>query len=473
MKKKKTITLLMLSILCLQALYFISLPTVKAVGEIPIEYSQEIDLDGIYVYNVTEFGANSNWLNFSGQSEGDWSTNAGGQIIVNFTGFYDRDPNDITGDVFPDTNMSWLDVEIYKNITGSLQLNFTRVNVSNSEVARALNLMYNEFVSGFLIPINNYSIIIGDAEAESAGGVVTVEESYNFVSIKYSEIGGDKKTWLVYDRTTGILTRAMTEILSSSYKLEIFLLNYSLDFETEYEYDIIEFGPPGYGFWNNLMFVYRDTYALREGSWIKVNFTGYYGQDPTMFDPTYDTFQYITDRAWHDIKCVYNGDFGPITTMTLNNISVTEAAVSLTINLGPFGSGFLLEGVNNKSFDVIGAAQTGASSIFNSLTVTETDLTYRFDSKYTTSSFVPQETQMIYEKFTGLLLWANTSVTNYHLQLVIDGYSAPEASSDQVPPDGTPDQPILEIFSFPLMIILGIISLMSLILSIRLKKRNN
>ena len=455
--------------LCLGTMIFCSMPLVRANGVVPKEYYQGIDTNSTYMYNVTEFGGTSNWINFTYGSEGNWSTNVGGQILVNFTGFYDRDPNDLGGDVFPDTNMTWMNVEIYKNITGSLQLNFTRNNASNSEVARALNLMYNNFLSGFIIPINNYSLVLGYAKAETAGGTVTVEESHSFVSIKYVQNGGDRSTWLVYDRVSGLLTRARTEILSSNYLLELFLLNYSLDFETEYTYNVLEFGPPGYGFWNTLSFAYRDTYALRNGSWIKVNFTGYYDQDPNMFDPSYDTFQYITDRAWHDIKCVYNGDFGPINTMTLDNISVSEAAVALILNLGPFDPGFLLEGISNNSFDIIAAAQTGAASIANSLIIRETDLTYNFDSKYTASSFVPQVTNLTYEKYTGLLLWANTTVPNFHLQLIIDGYIAPTSSSSQGPPNGNQEPPVIS--SFPLPLSLGIISTATLVLTLKFKKR--
>jgi hypothetical protein len=452
---------------------------IKSAETIPFDYYQDIEIGENYIYNVTSFGADTTWINFT-EDTTDWKTDAGGQIFVNFTGFFNRDPDDDQGDTFPDVDMPWINISIFQS--GSL-LNYTNANVSNSEVSRNLKLGFADFQPGLLITVNHTDWIKANATLEANGASdlkadLTMEETYNFLYFRFQEIGGlNQKTELIYDRMTGLLVRANTTV--NNFQIAIFLEDYALSFEREYVYDIIEFGPPGYGFYYDLWFTYIDTYALRTGSWIKINFTGYYNRDPlgepwpgySPYDEFYDS---SPKRAWLDIKAVYNGVVSPIVTMSLNNRSNQEASVAFLLGLGPFVSGFLLPSVNNQSYDMKLHAENGASSIGNTLIYTETDLTIKIDSKHTASSYFPQDTCLIYEKYTGLLLWADTSIENYYLKMEIENYNLPQDSQTTISSDDDDDDDDSSksqgISSFPLIILFSLISIASLILIFRMKK---
>ena len=73
----------------------------------------------------------------------------------------------------------------------------------------------------------------------------------------------------------------------------------------------------------------------------------------------------------------------------------------------------------------------------------------------------PQETRLIYEKITGLLLYVNTIGQNYHLELNLENYE---------PQNDTPQLP-LEIPSFPILIILSIAFITTIIMITTIKKK--
>ena len=68
------------------------IPIAYADNNIPNSYYQNLDINSTYAYNVTLFGSSVGWYNFTpypGDAyEGDWNTNVGGQIKINFTVFY-------------------------------------------------------------------------------------------------------------------------------------------------------------------------------------------------------------------------------------------------------------------------------------------------------------------------------------------------------------------------------------------------
>lgn len=468
MNRKKIISLLAISVFCIGAINFMNITPVMANGEIPNEYYQGIDINGNYVYNITEFGESSTWINFTSGSEGTWATNIGGQIIINFTGFYDRDPFDSQGDAFPDTNMSWMDINIYKYIAGSPQINFTLNNVSNSEVARNLKLGFSGFQSGFLIAINHTDLIKANATLEANGvsgptAYLTTEETYNFLSFKFEQFGAaeNQKTELVYDKKSGLLVKANTSL--GNYKLMLFLTNYTLDIENEYIYDVDTFEPLGWAIWPDLYGNLKDIYATASGrGWIIVNFTGYYNRDPLLWDP--DPFKYTEPgRPWQDIKVLYQGDIKTDVTMALDNVSNSECANALLISFPGFLSGFLMPKINNNTFNI--TAEVLAASWFTvdrQFTYNETDLT--IDMWFKCGGAFPQETRLIYEKMTGLLMYVNTEGQNYHLELSIQDYPIPGS-------EGSKGNTSSKIFSFPILILLSvsIIATMIIISSIRKK----
>ena len=86
---------------------------VRTANSIPFDYYQDIEIGKDYIYNVTSFGIDSVWNNFTG-GQTDWKTDTNEQIYINFTGFFDRDTN-VPGDTFPDTEMPWINISIFES----------------------------------------------------------------------------------------------------------------------------------------------------------------------------------------------------------------------------------------------------------------------------------------------------------------------------------------------------------------------
>ncbi|MHA1933003.1 MAG: DUF4430 domain-containing protein, partial [Promethearchaeota archaeon] len=177
-------------------------------------------------YNVIQFGGAVGWYNFTFGLEGEWKTNVSGQINLNFTGYYDRDPND-WGNIIDDP-MPWFDIEIMENNSGILNTNFTLTNRSNSEIAWAFTLGYNNFQPGFQIQIiNNLTKVKKLAFQEAEGfvnGIVRIEEQNLAIKISFEQIGGGQVTSIIYEKWTGLLLWAESSI--GSYLIEMVLDNY-------------------------------------------------------------------------------------------------------------------------------------------------------------------------------------------------------------------------------------------------------
>jgi len=88
------------------------------------------------------------------------------------------------------------------------------------------------------------------------------------------------------------------------------------------------------------------------------------------------------------------------------------------------------------------------------VTIDETELTITIS--YEQVGGFEQKTYLIYEKQTGLLLWVDTLLNPYILEMSINGYSPPETPS----PPPTPEELIP---SFPTLLI-GIITVGALLL---------
>jgi len=471
MNAKRILTILIASVLFMEVLFLFSIPIVKASGVIPDEYSQDLDLDGIYVYNVTDFGDTSNWLNFTDDSLGNWSTNAGGQVIVNFTGFFDRDPNDIVGDALPDTNMSWMEIQIFKD-TGTLQLNLTISNASNSEVAREMALKYMGFASGILIPIDDLDGLKTMANSEAIGTDLTIDETHNFISFNFEQNTGDQSTLLVYDKFTGLLIQASTKIISTNYQLDMFLINYSMDLDKIYHYNVTKYGGPL--IWSDFNWQYVGLMMSNPGGYIEINFTGYY--DKPANDILSDVF---TDpnlkRAFMNMEVYYKGDFGDVLAFDYKNASNREYANNMLLGYMNFLSGFLIPDMSNISF--IKEKALEQSDVWGNeadITIKETDLSIKFiiDQKV---SGMPggtlQYTEIIYEKISGLLLYVDTKFDEFELEMNLESYIPWKESTKDKEESEPIDETIINILSFPLVIVIGIIGISSLIYALRKKNK--
>ena len=423
---KKTLSIIGL-LLLIQILYQSSIPIAKADTSIPVSYSQDLDINGTYVYNITQFNTEVGWYNFAGGFEGNWKTNAGGQIKLNLTGFYDKDPYD-WGNLFEDP-IPWLDIEILEYNLGILSTNFTLNNRSNSEISRALTLGYNVFQPGFLIPNENLTYIKNSAlgQADPGGlydlaGEVNVEETHNFLYIGFDQIGGNQKTYMIYDKGTGLLVWAKTSVFG--YLLEIKSLNFTLD--DNFIYNVIQFN--GATSWYNLTFGFEGNWKTNTGGQIKLNLTGFYDKDP-------DDWGNIIDNPipWFDIEILENSSGILLTNFTLTNRSNSELAWSLILGYNNFQPGFLLQIINNltkvKNL-ALGEASGGVNGI---VSVEETQLTIKFSFDQIGGG---QRTYMIYEKRTGLLLWANSSIESYLLEMTLETYIPWEPPGEEItPPD--------------------------------------
>ena len=247
MKQKKVIYAISISAFLLVTLIgSIPTPFSKADSEIPPIFSQEIHLNNTYIYNVTQFGGDLNWLSFNWVSKYNTSTNAGGQIMVNFTGFYEKDPNDIFNAF--GSPMPYIDIEFVKNELNTLVSNHTFYNVSNGEAAFNMLLGYNTFQSGFLIPLDNLTGLKNLVLAQDSGfmtATITIKENDNVLLFDFQQDSGFQNTSLIYDKHTGLLVSANTELIPVTnplgYKLEMVLSNYTLDLEFPPEHKIPSF----------------------------------------------------------------------------------------------------------------------------------------------------------------------------------------------------------------------------------------
>ncbi|TFF93702.1 MAG: DUF4430 domain-containing protein [Promethearchaeota archaeon] len=397
---KKTILLVIIaSFLIIPQIFLSLLPNVKANETIPPEYSDEINLNNLYEYNVTEFTGPSEWYNYDTQSSEKWETNVGGQIKINFTGFYSRHPND-WGDDFPDTNMPYMDIFIYKS---GGDLNFTRVNCSNSEASSSMILGYWPFNSGFLIPKNISFVqeILNDTTLD-----YVVEESYNFLYMNIED-----KSELIYDKFSGLLVYANT--FTGDYGIELSLTNYSLNFNRLYQYNVSEFADkPAWWY----VFSDKGYFETNKGGLININFTRYY--DRPSADLWGDAFP-DSNMAYMDLEIYNKSVTGLALNFTQVNISNKEAAVALILGFNNFQSGFLQPSINNLTNFKKLALEEATGYTTGTVELEETDLTIKvsFDEEGNGLNI-----QLLYEKMTGLLLWADSKGSNYNLEITIDGY---------------------------------------------------
>ena len=434
---KKTIFFSIFALLLIfQGLFLVSTSNSKAYQEIPQDFYQDLNLNGTYVYNVTQFGGDLNWVGLNWVSKYNTTTNAGGQVSLNFTGFYEKDPDDIFN-LF-ESPMSYMDIEFIENQAGVLVSNHTFSNVSNGEAAFNMLLGYNSFQSGFLLPTDNLTNLKNQALAQDSGfmaGEINVEETYNFISFDFKQDSGAQNTTLVYEKKSGMLVWARTKMIPITnplgFSLEMFLTNFSLDFDELYIYNVSKF--EGAAFWYDWDFNYIDTWTTNPGGLVTINFTDYYLKDSREPVWAMDAFPSTMKRAWFDIEIFYKGFFGPIgPIISLKNISNREAALQMGIGFGGFQSGYMLPSINNITFLeelAIAASNQGE------LTITETDLTIKIS--YDQIGGFEQKTHLIYEKHTGLLLWVDTFINPYVLEMSINGYSPPDTPSQPTPPDET------------------------------------
>jgi hypothetical protein len=196
----------------------------------PNNYNNQLDLNEIYTYNVTSFNTSKalEWreLDWFAPPRGFVNTTPGGQILINFTGFYNKDPFDYFN-LF-ESPIPYMNIEFKKIQQGSLVTNTTFYNISNGEVDMNLLLGYNYFKSGFLIPNNNFTNLKQQAYAQDQppfmNATINIEETQNNISFQFhQEVGFLQRTKSVYDKISGLLIYTNTSV--GNYTLEMTLTN--------------------------------------------------------------------------------------------------------------------------------------------------------------------------------------------------------------------------------------------------------
>jgi len=230
MTKKSIFLGIFTSILVFQTIFFALTPIIKADTAIPENYCGELDLNKVYIYNVSSFNTSKplEWreLDWVAPPRGFANTTPGGQILVNFTGFYGKDPNDFFN-LF-ESPISYMNIEFKENRLGVLVTNTTFYNISNGEVDMNLAIGYNKFKSGFLIPINNFTYLKQQAYAQDEppwmNATVIIEETQNNITFDFRQKGGLlQRTKSIYDKISGLLVYTNTSF--GNYTLEMILTN--------------------------------------------------------------------------------------------------------------------------------------------------------------------------------------------------------------------------------------------------------
>ncbi|MBD3196212.1 MAG: hypothetical protein GF317_14235 [Candidatus Lokiarchaeota archaeon] len=423
MKRKSNTLFLILVLIFLSIMSFFFISFVKANGNTSDAYTSDVQVDDLFVYNVSEFGGSSMWFNttpWPGDSyEGDFETNQGGQIKLQLKGYFNFSGN-IINDKIP-----WFDIEVLKMDAGVLNSNFSLSNRSNNEISSNLILGYNKSQFGFLIPNNNLSYIKSIAEDQANGyflGDVSIEESYNFLFIGYEQASGGQTTNLIYDKKTGLLVQAETSFLD--YRLEMKLLNYTFDYSKLFQYNVSDFGDnPAWWF----VFSDKGFYQTSDDGLINVEFNGLYSRDSGDWG---DSFPDMI--PWCNIS-IYNRTLAGLTlNFTQYNVSNKEVAMALNLGFNNFLSGFLIPSIQNITQIKKIALEEATGFTNGTVLLSETKLTLgiQFDEIGGT-----QKMEMIYEKQTGLLLWANVKYSEFLLNLTLYGYSPWQFKTDTTPLD--------------------------------------
>ncbi len=203
-------------------------PYGKASFVAPDQYSDSIDYKTKELqYEILATNGNFTWTNidWAAPSRGIPTPAVGGRIIVNFTGFFAPHPSDWSKPSYYTTgalSIPYVGVGIPKKVGGSFVQNFTLANVSNTEASTALALGYSGCNTGFLSSTNwTHVEKIAKEAADKTGWTpadFTLTDADGKITLKFVQDGGaQQNTTLVYQKSTGILLSANTELKIDNY----------------------------------------------------------------------------------------------------------------------------------------------------------------------------------------------------------------------------------------------------------------
>ena len=427
MKTKRILCLILALTAIFYTLYLTNIPHVRGNNNtIPSNYSQTLDLNKTYIYNVTKFDSKLNWWDLNWQNQGWVNCNAGGQIRINFTGFFDKHSNDNSPFKSP---VPYINISFYENTTSGLKLNRTIVNVSSYEASNNLAIGYNEFDPGFLIPTDDFAWLISQAKAQNQSGFweanITIIGYYKMIEFRFFKSDNSQNTTIIYDKITGLLVYAKVE---NSYGPDIIMSldGYELDFtkipenyfkglkvfNSPYIYLVSKFDSKLN--WYDLNWQDKGWVNCNAGGQIRINFTGFFDKHSNDNSPFKSPVPYI------NISFYLNTTTGLKLNRTLTNVSSYEAGNNLAIGYNEFDPGFLIP--TDDFAWLISQAKTQNQSGFWECNIKseESQDTIKFIFLKKDNS---QNTTIIYDKITGLLVYAK--VENQYgpdIEITLKGY---------------------------------------------------
>ena len=214
MRNKRFILYIAISIILFEAAVLYSITFVKADETIPEEYYQDFNLNGTYVYDI--LNADSSYIGWWGL---DWAfkenveTIAGNQIVVNFTGFYEKHSGDYSS--FPNP-APYISIQFVGNTT--------LLNVTNAEAASTLLIGYFSFLSGFFVPLNSTNVNWLKDTANNTNyddTELTITETSSYILFDFIQISGAQRTELIYNITSGLLLWARTRMGFNTFEIAL------------------------------------------------------------------------------------------------------------------------------------------------------------------------------------------------------------------------------------------------------------
>ncbi len=218
----------------------------------------------------------------------------------------------------------------------------------------------------------------------------------------------------------------------------------NLELNKSYIYNVTEFDSKFT--WLDLNWAPKGDAITNPGGLIKVNFTGFYDDDPSAFGASCfsNPIPYINITFMENITGVL------VANTSFYNVSNSEAGLSLAIGYNLFHSGFLIQINNLSNLTTLAAAQVSDTGFLpGDFIFKNYDYMLEFIFKQDNGN---QNSTMIYDKTTGILVYSNVqSVFGPDLEIQLSDYELNfQITSPAIP-------------SFPLMII-GIITITTLII---------
>ena len=407
MKRRTVLGLLITAIVC-GTMIFSSVSAAEFV--VPSDYLSTLNTKVQYeILDCNETGVNE-WWTLTPSYRGDWETEIGS--IWNFTL---SDMEDDDGGFALENPIPYFDVLIADGHTA----NFTRSNISDSEIAVALSLGYQNFQPGLAIRMDRWAEYAQKAHAQSEveqwwnpGNYdyadITVTNTTAFVTYKIEQTTGMRQnTTLTYSKDTGRLFYAKTQT-SQYYWLEMQIKDgHERDVAGKVRYKVLDCNQSGVNEWWTVVYSYRGDWETEIGSiW---NFT--------LSDLEDDDGGFALENPipYFDMLIADN----TVANFTATNISNSEIAVALGFGYMDFQPGL---SVRVDRWDQL--AQQAHAQVeveqwwdpgtydYADVTITNTSANVTYEIKQTTG--MKQNTTLTYSRDTGRLLYAKTQSSEFY-----------------------------------------------------------